>query len=536
MAFSNKPASLSPSHNNQHEVKRAEKDHVLDQKKLKKIGRVLCNTITRSPVECLIMIDILQHLSIDYHFQDEIKFVLSTVYESLEDVGDYNLSEVALGFRLLRQEGYHVTTDVFNKFVDEDGKFAENLRDDITGMISLYQASEFAIEGDDILDHANAFVCKNIRDAIPQLVQDQANVVNNIMKQPYHKTLTRFKVKSYISSRENEQATTYYDVLLQEVAKMDFNIVQTLHQRELREVSSWWRDLGLAKNMEFARDQPVKWYMWSMATLADPVFSEERIDLTKPIALVYIMDDIFDVYGTLDELVLFTEAIKKWELEAIEQVPYCMKIFFKALHDITDEISSKILKKHGWNPINSLVKAWRGLCDAFLVEAKWFASGQLPSSEEYLKNGLISSGVHVICVHIFFLLGQGINKKNVDLLDNFPGLISCVAMILRLWDDLGSAKDENQQGYDGSYIDCYMKEHKSSTIESAQEHVVNMISNTWKTLNKECLLQNSFPLSFKKAILNAARMVCMMYSYDANQRLPILEKQIKSMLYESIPL
>ena len=80
------------------------------------------------------------------------------------------------------------------------------------------------------------------------------------------------------------------------------------------------------------------------------------------------------------------------------------------------------------------------LCNAFLVEAKWFVVGHVPKTDDYLKNGIISSGVHVVLVHMFFLLGHGITKRNVGIVDDFRGIISFAATILRLWDDLGSAK------------------------------------------------------------------------------------------------
>ena len=83
---------------------------------------------------------------------------------------------------------------------------------------------------------------------------------------------------------------------------------------------------------------------------------------------------------------------------------------------------------------------WASLFKAFLVEAEWFASGYLPKAEEYLKNGIVSSGVHIVLVHIFFLLGEGITQENVHMLDRMPGIISSPATILRLWDDLGSAE------------------------------------------------------------------------------------------------
>ena len=67
----------------------------------------------------------------------------------------------------------------------------------------------------------------------------------------------------------------------------------------------------MCKELKFARDQPIKWYIWSMACLTNPNLSDERIELTKPISFIYLIDDIFDVYGTLDELTLFTEVVNR---------------------------------------------------------------------------------------------------------------------------------------------------------------------------------------------------------------------------------
>jgi hypothetical protein len=52
--------------------------------------------------------------------------------------------------------------------------------------------------------------------------------------------------------------------------------------------------------------------MWTAACLTDPSWSDQRIELTKPISLVYVIDDMFDVYGTLDELTLFTNAVNRY--------------------------------------------------------------------------------------------------------------------------------------------------------------------------------------------------------------------------------
>lgn len=73
----------------------------------------------------------------------------------------------------------------------------------------------------------------------------------------------------------------------------------------------WWNELNLIKELKLARDQPIKWHIWSLATLSNPTMKEERIELTKAISFIYLIDDIFDVYGTLEELTLFTEAVRR---------------------------------------------------------------------------------------------------------------------------------------------------------------------------------------------------------------------------------
>ncbi|KAF7150330.1 hypothetical protein RHSIM_Rhsim02G0116000 [Rhododendron simsii] len=365
------------------------------------------------------------------------------------------------------------------------------------------------------------------------LDQRQARLVDSTLRHPYHKNLARFMARSFVSDYKGING--WIDGL-QELATMDFKMVQSTNQREILQFSEWWKDMGLANDLKFARNQPLKWYMWPMAALTNPRFSQQRVELTKPISLIYIIDDIFDIYGTLEELTLFTEAVNRWDLAAVENLPYYMKSCFNVLYETTNEIAYKIYKAHGWNPIDSLQKTWASLCNAFLVEAKWFASGQLPNAEEYLKTAVVSSGVHVVLVHMFFLLGHGITRKTVDLVNDNPGVITSVATILRLWDDLGSAKDEDQDGHDGSYVDCYMKDHKGSSVNRAREQVNRMISDAWKCLNQECLSPNSFSASFTKSSVNLARMVPLMYSYDDNRKLPILQEHMKSMLYDDVCL
>ncbi|MCD9637563.1 hypothetical protein HAX54_020930, partial [Datura stramonium] len=95
--------------------------------------------------------------------------------------------------------------------------------------------------------------------------------------------------------------------------------------------------------------------------------------------------------------------------------------------------------------------------------------------------------------------------------------------------------DEQQEGNDGSYVECYMKGQKDVSLELAREHVLKLIEDEWKQLNKQHLhLMNRSAGSFSKASLNLVRMVPLLYNYDDRQSLPVLQKYINSMLYDNL--
>ncbi|RHN52136.1 putative S-linalool synthase [Medicago truncatula] len=410
--------------------------------------------------------------------------------------------------------------DLFDSLKCNKRMFEEKHGEDVKGLIALYEASQLSIEGEDHLNDVG-YLCWELLHAWLSRNQEhnEALYVANALQNPLHYGLSRFMDRNiFIHNLKAEKDL----ICLKELANINSSIVRFMNQNETTEVSKWWKELGLAKEVKFSEYQPLKWYTWPMACFTDPNFSEQRIELTKPISLIYVIDDIFDVHGTLDQLTIFTDAINRWEITGTEQLPNFMKISLNALYDITNNFAEKVYKKHGFNPIDTLKKWWIRLLNAFMEEARWLNSSHLPRAEDYLNNGIVSTGVHVVLVHAFFLLDHvnGITKETVDILDeNFPNVIYSVAKILRLSDDLEGAKSGDQNGLDGSYLDCFMSEHQDISGEDVQRHVARMISNEWKCLNQEILVANKFSSSFSNFCINAARMVPLMYHYKSNPSL-----------------
>ena len=69
--------------------------------------------------------------------------------------------------------------------------------------------------------------------------------------------------------------------------------------------------MDFTRKLPFARDRIVELYFWILGVYYESNFAIARKILTKVIAMTSIIDDIYDVYGTLEELKLFTEAVER---------------------------------------------------------------------------------------------------------------------------------------------------------------------------------------------------------------------------------
>ncbi|KAL0915286.1 hypothetical protein M5K25_015691 [Dendrobium thyrsiflorum] len=124
---------------------------------------------------------------------------------------------------------------------------------------------------------------------------------------PLFKRTDRIKTKTYISIYE--QDTNSNEILL-EFAKMDFICLQAIHQEEARKLSMWWKNIGLSKRLPFSRDRLIECYFLVLSIYFETCHSRARVMMTKCITHISMLDDIYDVYGTLEELHLLTNGIQ----------------------------------------------------------------------------------------------------------------------------------------------------------------------------------------------------------------------------------
>ncbi|CAL9152024.1 unnamed protein product [Musa hybrid cultivar] len=524
------------------------------------------------------LIDHLRQLGAAYHFKEDIKDALWTIYDSMEEVSmllKVNLHATALMFRLLREHGFAVSEGVFNRLIDEKGNLKASLRHQTEGLVSLYEASHLAKEGEHVLEEAINFTTKQLKSLMEGSLEPHLREhVTHALELPLNWRMPRLQTRWFIEACQRE---ANINPVLLELAKLDFNRVQSIQQRELREVSryfelallescpvhsavvyepanfstnfwlsiSWWSNLGLAQRLPFSRDRLMESYFWTVGWAFEPQFARYREAQTKAICLITIIDDVYDVYGTIDELELFTDAVDRWDVNAMDKLPEYMKICFLALFNTTNDTAYNVMKEKGLDIIPHLKKAWADLCKAYMVEARWYHHGYTPNLKEYLGNALVSISGPLILT-LAYCTSDDLTQEALDDFQCCPEIARWASMVFRLCDDLGTStfllsasvvfvQDELERGDVSKSIQCYMHETGVSE-DAARGHIRGLIKGNWRAINGNRSFTSPFEENLKMMTINIARMAQCIYQYGDGYGKPdgVIEDRIRSLLIEPI--
>uniref|UniRef100_F6I240 Alpha-farnesene synthase n=1 Tax=Vitis vinifera TaxID=29760 RepID=F6I240_VITVI len=189
------------------------------------------------PLAKLEFIDSIKKLGLGNFFEEEIREALDTIMSDKNNSPGIkaNLYAAALCFRLLRQHGYGVSQDMFSGFMEEVGMFSKSTCTNVKGMIELFEASHLALEGENILDEAKAFSSGYLKEIISNLDNNLAKQVVHSLERPLHWRVQCFDIRWYIDFYE-EEGVMNLDLL--KLAKLNFNMVQAVHQKDLKHISS----------------------------------------------------------------------------------------------------------------------------------------------------------------------------------------------------------------------------------------------------------------------------------------------------------
>jgi hypothetical protein len=248
--------------------------------------------------------------------------------------------------------------EILSAFCDGTGdREAANPSLDSDGLVALYEASYLAFPGEAILDRARAFAIKKLQELMPSMNPYKREKVSDVLLNlPLHWRASRLQTVWSLQDHSGD-----IDPSILQLAVLDFNLVQAVHRSELLEMTRWWKETGLGEKLPFARDRLVECFFCAACIAPEPRLAGCREVLAKVGALIVHLDDVYDVYGTLDELAAFTDAVGAWGdvSSDVPVLPEYMKAMYSAVQSTSTAAADRVMKEQGYDVLPLYKKAVR---------------------------------------------------------------------------------------------------------------------------------------------------------------------------------
>ncbi|CAN6305204.1 unnamed protein product [Urochloa humidicola] len=455
-------------------------------------------------------VDRLERLGISRYFQREIKQCMDYVSRHWTEEGiswarNSNVKDVddtAMAFRLLRLHGYNVSPSVFKNF-EKDGEFfcfVGQSTQAVTGMYNLNRASQIGFQGEDVLHRARNFSYEFLRQREAQgtlhdkwiIAKDLAGEVQYTLDFPWHASLPRVEARTYLDQYGGKDdvwiGKTLYrmplvnnDVYL-ELARMDFNHCQVLHQLECHGLQMWYNETHL-ETFGVAPQDVLRAYFLAASCIFEPSRAAERLSWARTSLLANaISTHLHNILSDKKRLECFVHCLYEESDQSWIKTNPSDAILEKALRQLIDLLSQEARPIHkGQSFIRSLLSlAW----------TEWMMQ---MASKEYNKSSGIEPQYMVHDRQTYLLLvqsieicagriGEAVSVTNQKDSDQFIQLACTTCDRLNQKVLLFQDVEEN-----GATINCIDKEIQLHMQELAQAFLVKSDEKTGASKTKQTL-------------------------------------------------
>ncbi|XP_074367131.1 ent-kaurene synthase-like 1 isoform X2 [Apium graveolens] len=504
----------------------------------------------------LCMVDTCERLGIDRHFKQEIRSVLDATYSSwLQDDEQIfmDVGTCALAFRILRMNGYNVSSDKLTQIAKEEcypDSLGGHLKD-TSKALELYRASQSIIYSNELAlekqnSWSNRFLEHKLSNGSVKLDRYARSIfqeVQDALKFPSHSNLERMvnrrNIEQYNADSTRILKTSYRSPNIGNadfvrLAVEDFNACQSIQLKELKLLESWVVENSLDK-LKFARQKTAYCYFSAAATLFSPELSDARMSWAKNGILTTVVDDFFDVGGSIEELLNLIQLVEKWDVnEESECCSEHVRIIFSALRRTICEIGESAFKWQARHVTTHIIEIWLELLNSMLKEAEWVRDSHVPKLDEYMATGFISFALGPIVLPTIYLVGPKLSE-NIVQYGELRSLFKLMSTCGRLLNDIQSFKRESKEGKLNA-VSLHMIHTNAATEEDAIREIKCTINRQRRELLRLVLRKEDslVPRPCKDLFWKMCRVVHQFYMKDDGFTSEDMFGAVKDILHKPI--
>ncbi|XP_074267694.1 (-)-drimenol synthase-like [Silene latifolia] len=160
---------------------------------------------------------------------------------------------------------------------------------------------------------------------------------------------------------------------------------------------------------------------------------------------------------------------------------------------------------------------------------------------EYIEVALVSIGQRLGIVAAYLGMGEIATKESFEWVSQspMPKIVRATGIILRLMNDIGGHKFEQNREHVASAVECYMKQHDMSDEAQVYEELEQIVKNAWRDINEGMLKPYAIPKPLLDIILNLTRVPDVMYKGRTEGYTLVnktIQQKIASVLIDPVPM
>ncbi|KAF8641595.1 hypothetical protein HU200_067786 [Digitaria exilis] len=390
-----------------------------------------------------------------------------------------------------------------------------------------------AVPGEVALDDAIAFARGHLEAIKGKVKSPIAEQISRALDIALPRFTRRLETMHYITEYEHEEA---HDNIFLELARLNFNLVRTLHLKELKALSLWWRDLYDTVKLPCAQDRMVEIYFWTCGMLHEEEYSHARMFFAKTFGMVSLLDDTFDVHATLEECRKLNEAMQRWDESEVSILPeYLHTLYIKTLRNF-DEFEDSLEPNKKYR-MSYAKQAYKLSSQNYLREAIWSREKYQPSFKEHEEVSIMSSGLPMLTNITLLGYGDAATQDVFEWVSGVPEMVRAGSQVTRFLNDLSSYKLGKHKKDMTSAVETYMIEN-GLTGEEALAEIAALLENRWRILNQTSMDIDRSLLPGEQVVVNMARTneIIYLHGRDACTFGDDLKDLVTTLFLKLVPL